>query len=1042
MPSDYSSIAEEHRRGYGDWVNEYAPALLADRYADSTHFIYELLQNAEDALKKRSEDFPNDKINQTIRFHLERQGFEAHHFGLLFRETDVRGICAIGRGTKKDDLTAIGKFGIGFKSVYAYTLHPEVHSGGEHFRIIDYVIPEPVEPRTAEPDETLFTLPFDVSSEDMTPEMAFRNVSNRLRNIGNRTLLFLQRIESVEWTIREGEKGTYLRESKPIGDDVSRVTLLGQKTGHEDDYEEWIVFEKPAFDRDQKACGAVQIAFRLGRNEKMGKDEVVPIRDSRICAFFETAIEAHLGFLVQAPFRTTPSRDNIPESNPHNIALATQLAKLLRRSLSGLRELGLLTVKTLEALPIESGHFGEGKLLRPLYLAVREALLTENLLPCYGEGYMAGNSARIARGKDLCELLSPAQLAQISGEPKVHWLNDEITEARKPLYPYLTQDLGIKTLDPEEILSNITKEFMESQTDSWVVELYRFLLDKRALWREPPPREPWGRGRLRDKPIIRLKDGTHVPPFRTVQDGRTRKEEPCAFLPVDFATEYPTVKREIARDNDALEFLKALGLREPDIADDVMNNVLPQYEKPSLEAETWGTYADNLRRIVQAWEKTDSESRKKELLERLGKCHFVRCTNVPSGETSNVKPDECYFPEEKLESFFAGEKDAWFVDKAVLEEGTSTSDLIKKCRVSTGLRVVAFPANLSEEKKGELRFRVTRSRGHDVEETDYTIHGLEAYLIRLSNTEQNTQSRISLLLWDLLSEWVTNIGEYDASNFLQGRYSWAITSGPYTQNFPSTLAHLLRESPWLPGPGCVLKRPSELCPSDLPEEFERHPWLISIKNLGFKPDDLTMQLRKLGLSERAVQRFLTRPLAEIEKWLSEAPELPIQPRPVGPTPYPPDEPSVTPRPQTPPPNQRRRTYVTPGTETTSPDQGERDRKGKVGVQVVAGYERRCAREPKIMPDKFPGYDIESKNADGELVRLIEVKSTTGEWNLSGVALTETQYDAARKNGDFYWLYVVEYVESAAPRIYQIQNPANKIDEYFFDDGWKALASNE
>ena len=54
MAVDYPRLQEENERDYGTRIGEYGPTLLAGRYGDRIHFIYELLQNAEDALAKRN----------------------------------------------------------------------------------------------------------------------------------------------------------------------------------------------------------------------------------------------------------------------------------------------------------------------------------------------------------------------------------------------------------------------------------------------------------------------------------------------------------------------------------------------------------------------------------------------------------------------------------------------------------------------------------------------------------------------------------------------------------------------------------------------------------------------------------------------------------------------------------------------------------------------------------------------------------------------------------------------------------------------------
>lgn len=45
----FAEIRKQHIEDYGSKFEEWAPRILVDQYSDRTHFIYELIQNAEDA---------------------------------------------------------------------------------------------------------------------------------------------------------------------------------------------------------------------------------------------------------------------------------------------------------------------------------------------------------------------------------------------------------------------------------------------------------------------------------------------------------------------------------------------------------------------------------------------------------------------------------------------------------------------------------------------------------------------------------------------------------------------------------------------------------------------------------------------------------------------------------------------------------------------------------------------------------------------------------------------------------------------------------
>ncbi len=111
-----------------------------------------------------------------------------------------------------------------------------------------------------------------------------------------------------------------------------------------------------------------------------------------------------------------------------------------------------------------------------------------------------------------------------------------------------------------------------------------------------------------------------------------------------------------------------------------------------------------------------------------------------------------------------------------------------------------------------------------------------------------------------------------------------------------------------------------------------------------------------------------------------------------------------------------------------------------GVNRVLDHERSAGRRPVEQEHSNPGFDVESFDAEGTLVRRIEVKSTVGPWEERGVALSRRQYAENEREADMFWLYVVEYAtDDARVRVHRLRNPVGEIGAYFFDNGWRTLA---
>lgn len=636
MASDYEAITRENIRLHGE--DTFLLEVVSGFYTDKTHFVFELLQNAEDAGAT------------SICFSLSGSALEVEHDGRLFTPKDVEGLCGVGKGTKADDITKIGKFGLGFKSVFAFTSSPEIHSGVEHFRIEKFVRPCAVSPVDSLGEKTRFILPF--TSAKTPPEQCLRLIADRIERLDAPSLLFLKSLKEVCWSTPSAS-GVLVRDDTIFGF-ARRVRLLGERVvggQTESQEQDWLVFDRPVPSPPGSPELRVEVAFRSSLSDS---PVLVPVSTARskLVVFFPTEKETHLGFLVQGPYRTTYNRENIPPDDEWNQGLIKETAALVVDSVRRLAEMGLLTVKALEALPIRSAVFPAGSMFWPIYEAVRDAFKTSALLPTDRASYCSGSEAKIAVSAELRELFPADRLADLLGESGgVSWLTGDITPRLTPdLYAYLTGAVEVNEISTDAFAARITKVFLEEQSDEWVARFYEFLNGVPSLW---SPKGTMSRaGVLRVKAIARLEDGTHVVPFGS-------NDKPVVYLPPPGDSDYPIIRRRVFEDPGALRFLKSLGLTEPDAVTVVVDKVLRRYNQSPTYQPSDNEYAEDLQRILYAL--NVAGERRNELMSELRSSPFVKAVNASSQALSYRKADEVYFLDPGLSLYFEGNEAAWFV---------------------------------------------------------------------------------------------------------------------------------------------------------------------------------------------------------------------------------------------------------------------------------------------------------------------------------------------------------------------------------------------
>src|SRR6266849_8409624 len=96
------------RKRFDDSVqeNEFVEGIrhsTVEKYPDPVHFVYELLQNAE------------DQGATEAHFELSTDHLVFQHNGNPFTRSDVWNITGIGNSDKPQEANKIGRFGIGFK---------------------------------------------------------------------------------------------------------------------------------------------------------------------------------------------------------------------------------------------------------------------------------------------------------------------------------------------------------------------------------------------------------------------------------------------------------------------------------------------------------------------------------------------------------------------------------------------------------------------------------------------------------------------------------------------------------------------------------------------------------------------------------------------------------------------------------------------------------------------------------------------------------------------------------------------------------------
>lgn len=313
-------IQKDHSREFNNervlsGYNESIRTLSDQLYAQDHHFLFELIQNADDNLY--SENTTPSLTIELQKIHLEN--FKG--FGLIvsnnedgFTEENISAICNTAHSTKKN-MDSIGEKGIGFKSVFRVTDTPYIFSNNYYFKLpkvapdhVGYITPFLVEkPSFLKTNENNTILILPLNRDDFQ----FEDLSRKLKELNSDCLLFLRKLRKLDITIHELNGEVSCIKLTRVDNGFFRTIAVNNQSGLTEKKEYYV------FSQFYKNTGGVSHQKRqnIGENEveiaiKINQDKQSGTYGS-LFTYLPVWENTGLPFHINSDFLLTASREDL-----------------------------------------------------------------------------------------------------------------------------------------------------------------------------------------------------------------------------------------------------------------------------------------------------------------------------------------------------------------------------------------------------------------------------------------------------------------------------------------------------------------------------------------------------------------------------------------------------------------------------------------------------------------------------------------------------------------------------------------------------------
>lgn len=490
---DYRKIYDTNRDQWKALTSEPQKyeALLAGHYSESNHFVYELLQNAEDEFADRV----------VIEYYDDRLVF--YHNGNPFDAKDVRGVSSMLMGTKdRDSAQTIGRFGMGFKSVFKYTYQPKIYSDDEAFIIENYLLPSEIndgwdyrkekeslyykvngrsyKPFTGEEHLTKIVIPFlKRNSNGDLVKVSGHEVLQKLEELTGEILLFLNHIQELYWVNKRTDKFAMITLGQD-DTDQNLVTCRINTLGKPEEVNRYLKFKK-IFDSPEMKEAEVSVAYRV--NNRV--NNINEIQGTPVWVYFPTRDMTKLPFYIHGSFETAVSREKLMTPSTFNDILFDRLGDLITESLESLKNRNLITQGFIRRVILASfKDESENKTIKGLCAKITNAFRTGQLLPNRANGNSSVSELRVAVPFELADFTDNSFISgTLPAASEFVIFNNERESNFTEYFVWLTDNLGVRTYTladwAKDLRIKMPGTFDAKKNMADLEAFYNFLSDKR-----------------------------------------------------------------------------------------------------------------------------------------------------------------------------------------------------------------------------------------------------------------------------------------------------------------------------------------------------------------------------------------------------------------------------------------------------------------------------------------------------------------------------------------------------------------------------------